>query len=174
MPFLRPCDQGFSGRMSNVSESSTAYRHQASVTAEPAATAEEATSASEEPMPVERCRLYRVKVVAEALDVSVATIYRAVESGALGAVRLGTGKGAVRIPGDAITAYISACERAAAKTPRSQGEPSEAVTCVICGAELGTSQAGRYIVGTGQDGAHLFACKTHQVQSPTNKIGGAA
>jgi hypothetical protein len=97
-----------------------------------------------------------------------------VESGALRAVRLGTGKGAVRIPGDAITAYISACERAAAKTPRSQGEPSEAVTCVICGAELGTSQAGRYIVGTGQDGAHLFACKTHQVQSPTNKIGGAA
>lgn len=125
-------------------------------------------------MPVEGSRLYRVKAVAEALDVSVATIYRAVESGALRAVRLGTGKGAVRIPGEAITEYITACELAAARTPRAQSELSEAVTCVICGAELGTNPAGRYVVGRAQDGAHLFACKTHQVQSPTSKIGGAA
>jgi len=125
-------------------------------------------------MPVERSRLYRVKAVAESLDVSVATIYRAVESGALRAVRLGTGKGAVRVPGEAITAYITACQRAAAKTPRAQSEPSEAVTCVICGADLGTSPAGRYVVGRAQDGSHLFACKTHQVRSPTSKIGGAA
>lgn len=67
-------------------------------------------------MQVERTRLYRVRTVAEALDVSVATIYRAVESGALRAIRLGTGKGAVRIPGDAIKAYLAACEAAAAKT----------------------------------------------------------
>ena len=125
-------------------------------------------------MPVEPFRHYRVKAVAEALDVSVATIYRAVESGALRAVRLGTGKGAVRIPGEAIAAYITSCERAAAKTPRSQEVPSEAVTCVICGADLGTNPTARYVVGRAQDGSHLFACKTHQVQAPTNKIGGAA
>jgi excisionase family DNA binding protein len=66
-------------------------------------------------MQFERTQIYRVKVVANTLDVSVATIYRAVESGALRAHRLGTGKGAVRIPGDALLDYIAACERAAMK-----------------------------------------------------------
>jgi excisionase family DNA binding protein len=48
------------------------------------------------------------------LDVSLATIYRAVESGALRAIRIGTGKGAVRIPGQAVEDYLAACELAAA------------------------------------------------------------
>ena len=64
-------------------------------------------------MQIERTRLYRVRTVAENLDVSVATIYRAVESGALRAIRLGRGKGAVRIPGDAIEEYLVACQSAA-------------------------------------------------------------
>ncbi|SNR29205.1 DNA binding domain-containing protein, excisionase family [Haloechinothrix alba] len=64
-------------------------------------------------MQLENTRLYRVKAVAAALDVSVATIYRAVETGALRAVRIGTGKGAVRIPGDAVHDYLTACEHAA-------------------------------------------------------------
>lgn len=64
-------------------------------------------------MQVKRTRLYRVKDVAAALDVSVATIYRAVESGALRAVRLGTGAGAVRISEEAIAAYMADCEQAA-------------------------------------------------------------
>ena len=42
-------------------------------------------------MQFERTQIYRVKTVAKTLDVSVATIYRAVESGALRAQRLGTG-----------------------------------------------------------------------------------
>ena len=66
-------------------------------------------------MQIEPTQIYRVRAVAETLDVSVATIYRAVESGALRAHRLGTGKGAVRIPGDALLDYIAACERAAMK-----------------------------------------------------------
>lgn len=65
-------------------------------------------------MQVEATRLYRVRTVADQLDVSVATIYRAVESGALKAIRLGTGKGAVRIPGSAIEEYLDACASAAA------------------------------------------------------------
>jgi excisionase family DNA binding protein len=65
-------------------------------------------------MQVERTRLYRVRAVAEGLDVSLATIYRAVESGALRAIRLGKGKGAVRIPGEAVLDYLAVCERAAA------------------------------------------------------------
>jgi excisionase family DNA binding protein len=65
-------------------------------------------------MQVEGTRLYRVRAVAEALDVSLATIYRAVESGALRAIRVGTGKGAVRIPEAAVDEYLTACESAAA------------------------------------------------------------
>lgn len=64
-------------------------------------------------MQTDGARLYRVKTVAEHCDVSVATIYRAVESGALRAIRLGKGKGAVRIPGDAIEEYLTACQSAA-------------------------------------------------------------
>ncbi|GAA1347830.1 helix-turn-helix domain-containing protein [Saccharothrix algeriensis] len=58
-------------------------------------------------------RMHRVKAVAEMLDVSVATIYRAIESGALRALKVGTGKGALRIPEDAIADYVQACQEAA-------------------------------------------------------------
>lgn len=64
-------------------------------------------------MPNEGTRMYRVKAVAEMLDVSVATIYRAIESGALRALKVGTGKGALRIPADAIHEYLTACQQAA-------------------------------------------------------------
>lgn len=79
-------------------------------------------------MQVETTRLYRVRAVAELLDISVATIYRAVDTGALRAVRLGVGKGAVRIPGVAIEEYVAVCERAAA-TSRPVGD---GVPCAIC------------------------------------------
>lgn len=64
-------------------------------------------------MQVERTRLYRVRDVAEHFDVSVATIYRAIESGHLKALKLGTGTGTFRVTGDAIRAYAEACMRAA-------------------------------------------------------------
>lgn len=64
-------------------------------------------------------RMFRVKAVAELLDVSAATIYRAIESGALRALKVGTGKGALRIPEDAIAEYVKACQEAAlASTPQ--------------------------------------------------------
>ena len=56
---------------------------------------------------------YRVKAVAEYFDVSVATIYRAIESGELRATKHGTGKGAFRVSEDALRDYKTACERAA-------------------------------------------------------------
>ncbi|MGH3834470.1 MAG: helix-turn-helix domain-containing protein [Pseudonocardiaceae bacterium] len=65
-------------------------------------------------MQVEGSRLYRVSAVAGLLDVSVATVYRAVESGALRALRVGTGKGALRVSGSAVAEYVQACEQAAA------------------------------------------------------------
>ncbi|RDI23067.1 helix-turn-helix domain-containing protein [Lentzea flaviverrucosa] len=60
-------------------------------------------------MQVEATRLYRVKAVSDMLDVSQATIYRAVESGKLRAVRMGEGAGAVRVSGQAISEYVEAC-----------------------------------------------------------------
>jgi excisionase family DNA binding protein len=53
-------------------------------------------------MQVERTRLYRVRDVAEHFDVSVATIYRAIESGQLTALKLGTGTGTFRVTGVAV------------------------------------------------------------------------
>jgi excisionase family DNA binding protein len=58
-------------------------------------------------------RMYRVKAVAQMLDVSPATIYRAIESGQLKALKLGTGAGTLRIPEAALEAYMEACGQAA-------------------------------------------------------------
>jgi len=60
-------------------------------------------------MEFETGRMYRVKAVAEALDVSLATVYRAIDSGKLRALKLGAGNGTLRIPGDAINAYLDSC-----------------------------------------------------------------
>ena len=57
--------------------------------------------------------MYRVKAVAEMFDVSVATIYRAVETGKLDALRIGSRKGAIRIPESALTAFAEECAEAA-------------------------------------------------------------
>jgi len=54
-------------------------------------------------------RMYRVKAVAELFDVSVSTIYRAIESGQLQALKIGTGKGALRIPEHAIEIFAKEC-----------------------------------------------------------------
>lgn len=60
-------------------------------------------------------RMYRVNSVADLLDVSRATVYRAIESGALRALKIGTGKGVLRIPESAIAEYVQACELAASR-----------------------------------------------------------
>ncbi|ASO21071.1 excisionase family DNA binding protein [Actinoalloteichus hoggarensis] len=48
-------------------------------------------------------QFYRVKVAAEILDVSPATVYREVGAGALTALRI---RGAVRIPEASLLAYV--------------------------------------------------------------------
>ena len=65
-------------------------------------------------MQVEATRMYRVREVAEHFEVSVATIYRAIESGQLGALKLGTGRGALRVPGTAVTAFTATAAAGAA------------------------------------------------------------
>lgn len=71
-------------------------------------------------------RMFRVKAVAEMYDVSPATIYRAIEAGQLDALRIGTGKGAVRIPADALAAFAAACAEAANRS-RPGDEPTSEV-----------------------------------------------
>lgn len=65
-------------------------------------------------MRVEGSGPYRVSEVAADLGTSVSTIYRAVKSGRLRALRFGTGKGAIRVPASAVAEYVQACEQAAA------------------------------------------------------------
>lgn len=74
-------------------------------------------------MQFEDNRMYRVKAVAEALDVSVATIYRAIESGKLDALKIGTGKGTIRITGKAANIYVNACSGAAYQAYVVEGAP---------------------------------------------------
>ncbi|WP_328613272.1 helix-turn-helix domain-containing protein [Amycolatopsis sp. NBC_00355] len=60
-------------------------------------------------MRVEDNAIYRVKALAELLDVSRSTVYRAITSGELDALKIGTGKGAVRIPGHSVNVWLDAC-----------------------------------------------------------------
>jgi len=77
-------------------------------------------------MRVNGTRLYRVKAVAEMFDVSVSTIYRAIEAGQLQALRIGSGKGAVRVPEAALGSFEAACADAAHKAVLAAGEPGDA------------------------------------------------
>ncbi|HEX5120451.1 MAG TPA: helix-turn-helix domain-containing protein [Pseudonocardiaceae bacterium] len=113
-------------------------------------------------MQVEGSRLYRARVVAEMLDVSPATIYRAVDSGALPAVRIGVGKGAVRIPGDGLAKYLAECRRAAVTPNGLSDAQADGRACVICGADFPAVQAASYPVGRSLAGSQVFACTTHR------------
>jgi excisionase family DNA binding protein len=57
-------------------------------------------------MQVDRTRMYRVSAVAELLDVSPSTVYRAIESKELDALRIGT---SLRVSGSALATWLDAC-----------------------------------------------------------------
>jgi len=72
-------------------------------------------------------RVYRVKAVAEMFDVSVATIYRAIETGQLNALKLGTGRGTIRVPQSALEAFTRSCVRDSGRElPEVKATPSDA------------------------------------------------
>ena len=60
---------------------------------------------------------YRVAQVAAMLDVHQATVYRDIEAGRLKALRVGSGKGALRILPAALDAYLALLEVRAVVTP---------------------------------------------------------
>jgi excisionase family DNA binding protein len=74
-------------------------------------------------MQVDRTRMYRVSDVAELLDVSKSTVYRAIEAGDLDALRIGS---AVRIPGASLAGWLDQCVQAAYEHHVLAGEPVEA------------------------------------------------
>lgn len=76
-------------------------------------------------MQIEDTRMYRVKAVAEMFDVSVSTIYRAIESGQLDALKIGTGKGSLRIPESSISVFYETCAEAAYRSYVVGGESAE-------------------------------------------------
>lgn len=57
----------------------------------------------------EATRMFRVNAVAEMYDVSPNTIYRAIRAKQLEAFRIGTGKGAIRIPEHALRVFEQLC-----------------------------------------------------------------
>lgn len=51
----------------------------------------------------------RVRDVAERMDVHRSTIYRAIKDGHLVALRVGSGRGVLRITAESFDAYLGAC-----------------------------------------------------------------
>ncbi len=75
-------------------------------------------------MQVDRTRMYRVNAVAELVDVSVSTVYRAIESGALDVLRIGK---ALRVPGPALAAWLEQCAQDGYATHVLAGIPADDV-----------------------------------------------
>ena len=91
-------------------------------------------------MQVDGTRMYRVKDVAGLVDVDVSTIHRAIRSGELGAYRVG--RGALRIPGEVLSAYLDRCAQAATRPVSAADDedglsPAQAdgLACVVCGVD---------------------------------------
>lgn len=129
-------------------------------------------------MQVEDTRNYRVGEVAEHFNVSASTIYRAIESGLLDALRLGT---AVRVPGWAVLAYTEACGQAyvTAAAPRvSHGalssQQADGLACVVCGADFLIAGAPRRPVGHSWNGSQVFACTNHATDADEEPGVGVA
>jgi excisionase family DNA binding protein len=129
-------------------------------------------------MQIENSRVYRVKAVAEALDVSPSTIYRAIESGQLDAYKIGTGKGTLRIPGSALSIYLEECGQAAYEAYVEGGASAEegddgaltpaqadGLACVVCEVDYLSTTAAHRPVGRSHTGSQVFACVVHAEQA---------
>jgi len=119
-------------------------------------------------MQVDDTRMYRVKDVAGLVDVDVSTIHRAIRSGELGAYRVG--RGALRIPGDVLSAYLDKCAQAATHTESPADDDEDRLTpaqadglaCVVCAVDYLEHNTPRRPVGWSQSGSQVFACCEHR------------
>jgi excisionase family DNA binding protein len=119
-------------------------------------------------MQIDATRMYRVKDVAGLVDVDVSTIHRAIHSGELGAYRVG--RGALRIPGHVLSAYLDRCAQAATRTESPADDDEDRLTpaqadglaCVVCGVDYLEHNTPRRPVGWSQSGSQVFACCEHR------------
>ncbi|MGI9001436.1 MAG: helix-turn-helix domain-containing protein [Pseudonocardia sp.] len=134
-------------------------------------------------------RYLRVQAVAELFEVSKATIYRAISSGRLDALRI---SGAVRVPSEALRAFVNECGEYAYRayvvggvspetddqTPRSEAEraaieagesaalsdaAADGRACVVCGSDF-TDTVSVPLGHCAESGSQVFACSTHPAQ----------
>lgn len=91
-------------------------------------------------------RMYRVKAVAEMFDVSESTIYRAIESGKLDALKVAgiNKRGSLRIPASAIAAFRESCAEAAHQAFVVDGESAESADAAESG-QLAAEVAGEVL-----------------------------
>jgi len=99
--------------------------------------------------------------------VDVSTIHRAIRSGELGAYRVG--RGALRIPGDVLSAYLDRCAQAATRTESPADDedgltPTQAdgLACVVCAVDYLERNTLRRPVGRSRSGSQVFACCAHR------------
>jgi excisionase family DNA binding protein len=123
-------------------------------------------------MQVDGTRNYRVKDVAEHFAVSVSTIYRAIGSGQLDAVKLGAGQRTLRVPGSAVRAYAEAGVAPVAADDEDRLTPAQAdgLACVVCGVDYLEHNTPRRPVGWSQSGSQVFACCEHR--AVRHAVGG--
>jgi len=128
-------------------------------------------------MQVDDTRMYRVKDVAGLVDVDVSTIHRAIRSGELGA-SYRVGRGALRIPGEVLSAYLDRCAQAATRTESPADDDEDRLTsaqadglgCVVCGVDYLEHNAPRRPVGWSHTGSQVFACCEHR--AVRHAVGG--
>ncbi|MEU4522925.1 helix-turn-helix domain-containing protein [Amycolatopsis sp. NPDC024027] len=60
-------------------------------------------------MRVEDNAVFRVRDLVNLLDVSPNTVYRAIKTGELDALKFGSGKGTLRVPGTAVNVWLGTC-----------------------------------------------------------------
>ena len=74
----------------------------------------QSTAAARNASAAEDRKPYRVAQIAALLDVNQATVYRAIEAGELKALRLGTGRGTIRVMPEALDEYMALSQHRAA------------------------------------------------------------
>ncbi|MEU4801055.1 helix-turn-helix domain-containing protein [Actinosynnema sp. NPDC023587] len=148
-------------------------------------------------------RMFRVKAVADMFDVHPATIYRAIKSGDLDALKVG---GSIRITEDALRVFRKACAQAAYSEfvaggadpaasdvsdasaagggrdvtgfrwehgPLSEAQ-ADGRACVVCGSDFLTTRASHLPVGRSSTGSQVFACSTHPAGQVRIDLTGVA
>ena len=116
-------------------------------------------------------RVHRVKAVAAMLDVHPATIYRAIADGRLDAYKIGTGRGALRIPDRALRTFMDECAEAAwSEYVQGRRNPAEDDDAGMDAAGF-RLEPGRLTGAQAQGLAPALNLRTPSIQSLNRRLG---